>query len=180
MIEMLAVMALMLALMAIGIVGFLDFKKDAAIRTSTLSVKTGISQARQVAITYRKSAYFRYGNTEKPNMPCVFDAYYVVSTNTTRGDVSQTNWMAEGIVFGTPGNAQVRGFEDSIRFKYDGGARWTNSVSPHQKQILIVDRERQKAEVDFGTENTMTNVLVVTKLTGLCRIVEPKYSDSEE
>ncbi len=150
MIEMIAVMAIMIVLMSIGLVGFLDFKKDAAIRSSTLGVKTGIAQARQVAITYRKNAYFRYGNSDA-SLSGVFNGYYVVSTNRVGGDVSPTNWMAQGIVFGDPSSPGqgVKAFTEDIRFKYDGSCGGVADF-----EILIVDRERQDAQ---RGENAMTN-----------------------
>ncbi len=165
-IELLAVMALMVLMMSLSIMAFVDFGRDAAIRSSTLQAKAGLSMARQWAISHRVSAYFRYGNCQS-SAAMDTRGYYVIGTTTKGGDVTGTNWMSTGILLADEGGSVLgAGTEKAIRFSSSGALKG-HGIVPYRFMVLEGDRwARNKAMA-------ITNMLEVAPLTGAAKILGP-------
>ena len=166
-IELLTVMALMVLMMGLSMAAFFSFKKDAAMRSSLLQTKAGLGQARQWAVTRRVRTFFRYGNSQT-SVTRDEVGYYVISTNTTGGDVSVTNWLAPGIVFADDSGSMLNfgGTSETIEFKLDGTVH--SSGGYNRMQFMLVEREATKA----GSDHALTNTIEVLPLTGMARIVD--------
>ncbi len=149
-IEMLAVMMIMGILMAITIASYLDWNREAAIRGSTWGVDSSIEHARQWAITHRVRTSWMWTNVVSG---AGMRGCYVVTTNTTlpsAGMVSETNYLAEGVVFGDV-------TEGLITFKSDGSA--TGGVTAIK---LIIQETRT---------NGLTREIKVFPLTGRSKVM---------
>jgi prepilin-type N-terminal cleavage/methylation domain-containing protein len=124
-IELLAVLAIMGIMMTGAVVAFLNFGKNAAMRSSVLNVRSGLSFARQYTVTHRVRTRFNHGNL--PNdmgVPC---GWYSVTTNNVT--VGTTNFLQGGVTFGGEG---------FIEFKLDGSCTGNGTST----NITLIEQRR--------------------------------------
>jgi prepilin-type N-terminal cleavage/methylation domain-containing protein len=150
--EMLTVIAIMGLIMSIAVVAFVDIGRGAAMRSSVLNVRSGLSSARQYAITHRVRTLFEYGNASEGGMT---NGYYVIA-NSVSGVIGVTNFVARGICFADSTN---------VEFALDGsctGAGWANTAGYVTRDVTLYESRPD------GTlrPNGMAVTTVVYKLTG--------------
>lgn len=107
-IEMLAVLGIVAAMLLISGLAFQNFGRAAGIRGAVLNIRSSLSLARQRAITERKHMAFRCDNQVNAGRKT---GYYVI-TNSVGQAVTETNYLTEGTYFDPAGN--------DITFNYDG------------------------------------------------------------
>lgn len=146
-IELLVVMAIMLIMLAMGLIVFVDFGETASLTGSLRNVQTGIALTRQHAITYRATTRFRYGNTGDPAN--LRGAYWMTDTN---GIVGNSNFLSVGVVFVPPVV-----FEDSIPFDVEGTCSGTGS-----RQLSVIFPRTKASHSPTGT-------VTVFNLTGYAK-----------
>lgn len=163
-IEILMVLAIMMLLMGMAMFAFVDFGREAKMRTATLNFRSAFNGARQNAITHRQRTYLVYGNVpgmgSPPGSPPQRGYYYL--TNAVDGVMGTTNYLTDGVVFTNSPDYGTPLFGPwSVGFKLDGSAIDVPSTadwSGDQRKIVLYESGRDA--------NYIASTVQVFRLTG--------------
>ena len=159
-IELLVVMAIMGIMMMITVGAFEHWGRGTGMRTSVLNLRSGLSFARQYAITHRARTFFIY--TNGLDAAGIISGYYLVATNQTgTGLIGTTNFIANGLNFAA---------SNWVEFALDGSCAKTGvGATPWPTTSGYVARDIVLQEV-LRNGNPRPNGLAVTtivyRLTG--------------
>ena len=183
-VEVLMVMAIMTLMMGMAMVAFVDWGKDAKIRTAERGFRTAFHHARQDAITHRRRTLLVFGNVVLPGATDPTRGWYAVTTNLPSGPPAPPDYIPEyvlgsgdvigdGVLLGEPGLPTPipypagSGPDDVqfIEFKLDGSC---GDVGPditwsgNQANIVLFEA----ISATPGVSNYLSSTVTVFKLTG--------------
>lgn len=179
-IEILMVMAIMTLMMGMAMVAFVDWGKDAKIRTAERGFRTAFHHARQDAITHRRRTLLVFGNVVLPGATDPTRGWYAVTTNLPSGPPAPPDYIPEyvlgsgnvigdGVLLGQEASSTLTPYDAAnvqfIEFNFDGSC---GDVGPDiawsGNQANVVLFEAQGA--DPGVTNYLSSTVTVFKLTG--------------
>lgn len=179
-VEILMVMAIMTLMMGMAMVAFVDWGKDAKIRTAERGFRTAFHHARQDAITYRRRTLLVFGNVLLPGATDPTRGWYAVTTNLPSTPPAPPDYIpeyvlgsgdviADGVLLGDEIASTLTPYDDAnvqyIEFKLDGSCGDAGpDITWSGNQANIVLFEAQAA--DPGIVNYLSSTVTVFKLTG--------------
>jgi len=179
-VEILMVMAIMTLMMGMAMVAFVDWGKDAKIRTAERGFRTAFHHARQDAITHRRRTLLVFGNVVLPGATDPSRGWYAVTTNLPSGPPAPPDYIPEyvlgsgdvigdGVLLGEEIASTMTSYDDAnvqfIEFKLDGSC---GDVGPditwsgNQANIVLFEAQGETP----GVSNYLSSTVTVFKLTG--------------
>ena len=179
-VEILMVMAIMTLMMGMAMVAFVDWGKDAKIRTAERGFRTAFHHARQDAITHRRRTLLVFGNVVLPGATDPTRGWYAVTTNLPSGPPAPPDYIPEyvlgsgdvigdGVLLGEEIASTMTSYDDAnvqfIEFKLDGSC---GDVGPditwsgNQANIVLFEAQGETP----GVTNYLSSTVTVFKLTG--------------
>ena len=179
-VEVLMVMAIMTLMMGMAMVAFVDWGKDAKIRTAERGFRTAFHHARQDAITHRRRTLLVFGNVVLPGATDPTRGWYAVTTNLPSGPPAPPDYIPEyvlgsgdvigdGVLLGEEIASTMTSYDDAnvqfIEFKLDGSC---GDVGPditwsgNQANIVLFEAQGETP----GVTNYLSSTVTVFKLTG--------------
>lgn len=157
--EMIAVMGLLLLLLAIAVGVSLDAGRGTAFRGAVRTLKCGLGQARQAAVSGNAQVSFVYGNTGAVDR-ISSNGYFVISSSTNTAGLwdGNVNHLPAGVCF-------TDGRRLTLSFRADGSCGGSDADWPGGSRDLVLWEAARK-------EGGLTATVRVMRATGTADVVE--------